>query len=683
VRKSRWDGKMAPVRPGGEDHPFAYSSTLVTQGHAIAKVVETGAATEVGKIGKALKTIEPEKTELQKETGRLVKIFGVIGFIVCAIVIISWGLLHNEWVEGFLVGLSLAMSLLPEEFPVVLTLFLALGAWRMSAGNVLTRRMAAIQNLGAATVLCSDKTGTLTENRMTLEEICASGKRVGLREKKLPEWSHPVLEYAALASQKEPFDPMERSIKEAAAKKLAGTEHLHDDWELVREYTLSKELLALSHVWRAPGGKKCLIAAKGAPEAIFDLCHLPKAEEKKLMKEVVGLSDKGLRVLGVARAYFSSKKLPKSQHDFDFEFVGLLALEDPVRPEVAAAVKECHEAGMRVIMITGDYPGTARVVAQKAGFPDWKDIITGAELDAMGEKELRQKLREVDIFARVVPEQKLRIVQAFKKNGEVVVMTGDGVNDAPALKAASIGIAMGNRGTEVARESAALVLTDDNFASIVGAVRMGRRIYDNIRKAMEYIISVHMPIAGTALLPIATGWPIVLYPVHIAFLELVIDPVCTIVFEAEPDEKNLMKRKPRRQGEKLINNSTFAIGVLRGLFVLAAVAFMYHAGMTSGAGEDHARTLAFSTLILGNLALILTSRSDFRTIPETLSDRNQSLWIVFALALFFLCACIYFEPMGELFKMSPLSLGDWGMCAAAAIASMVPFELAKVVFRRR
>jgi len=491
-----------------------------------------------------------------------------------------------------------------------------------------------------------------------------------------------VLEYAALASQKEPFDPMERSIKDAALQKLAGTEHLHNDWELVHEYTLSRELLALSHVWRSPGGKKYLIAAKGAPEAIFDLCHLPKAKEKKLMGEVAKLSSKGLRVLGVARAYFSAKKLPESQHDFDFEFMGLIALEDPVRPEVASAVRECYDAGMRVIMITGDYPGTAKVVAKKAGFANCDSIITGAELEAMNDSELKKKIRTASIFARVVPEQKLRIVQALKANREVVVMTGDGVNDAPALKAASIGIAMGNRGTEVARESASLVLTDDNFASIVGAVRMGRRIYDNIKKAMEYIISVHIPIAGTALLPIVTGWPIVLFPVHIAFLELIIDPVCTIVFEAEPEEKNIMKRKPRRQDEKLIDNATLAIGMLRGLFVFAAVTIVYWLATGNGAGEDYARSLAFSTLILGNLALILSSRSDDRTIAETIGKKNQSLWAVIALTLFFLCATIYFVPMQELFRMAPLSLSDWGMCLVAAAAAMVPFEIVKL-FRKK
>jgi Ca2+-transporting ATPase len=545
VRKTSGDGTEKLCRPGGEDLPFAYSSTLITQGHAVGKVISIGQTTEVGKIGKAIQAIEPEQTELQKETAKLVRLFGTIGLIVCVLVVVLYGLTKGDWTDGFLAGLALAMAILPEEFPVVLTVFLALGAWRMSKHNVLTRRMNAIQNLGAATVLCSDKTGTLTMNKMTLKKIFASNRFFKIDGQKLPEEMHELLEFSVLASQKEPYDPMEKAIKDTGFNKLSGTEHLHADWELVREYTLSKKLLALSHVWKSPSGKKYLIAAKGAPEAIFELCHLKKNEHDKLIKNVEELSNEGLRVLGVARAYFDAEKLPENQHDFEFEFLGLVGLEDPVRPEVPAAVKECYDAGMRVIMITGDYPGTARIVAKHAGFKRYDDILTGAELENMSDEHLMERTRTVSIFARVVPEQKLRIVNALKANSEVVVMTGDGVNDAPALKAAGIGIAMGNRGTEVARESAALVLTDDNFASIVKAVRMGRRIYDNIKKAMAYIISVHIPIAGLSLLPIFMGWPIILYPVHIAFLELIIDPVCSVVFEAEPEERNIMKRKPR------------------------------------------------------------------------------------------------------------------------------------------
>jgi Ca2+-transporting ATPase len=437
-------------------------------------------------------------------------------------------------------------------------------------------------------------------------------------------------------------------------------------------------LLALSHVWKSPSGKKYLIAAKGAPEAIFELCHLKKNEHDKLIKNVEELSNEGLRVLGVARAYFDAEKLPENQHDFEFEFLGLVGLEDPVRPEVPAAVKECYDAGMRVIMITGDYPGTARIVAKHAGFKRYDDILTGAELENMSDEHLMERTRTVSIFARVVPEQKLRIVNALKANSEVVVMTGDGVNDAPALKAAGIGIAMGNRGTEVARESAALVLTDDNFASIVKAVRMGRRIYDNIKKAMAYIISVHIPIAGLSLLPIFMGWPIILYPVHIAFLELIIDPVCSVVFEAEPEERNIMKRKPRKIGERLFDDRILMISALRGLGILAVVCAVYYLSLEWNVGVDHARTITFTTLVLANLILVLSSRSNTRTIFETLESRNDSLWIVCGLAVLVLAMMVYVPFLQQLFNLTALQPNDILICVIAAVIGNIFFEIVKM-----
>jgi len=678
VRKSTWDGKRELDRPGGENLPFAYSSTLVTQGHGIARVLSVGMNTEVGKIGKALQRIEPEKTELQKETEKLVKIFGGAGLAVCVIVIVMYGLTRGDWTGGFLAGLALAMAILPEEFPVVLTIFLALGAWRMSKHNVLTRRMNAIQNLGSATVLCSDKTGTLTMNKMTLEKMWIDGKIYSMKDGKLPEEAHETLEYSVLASQMEPFDPMERAIKETGTSKLSGTEHLHGDWVLVREYPLSGQLLALSHVWRAPDGKKYLIAAKGAPEAIFDLCHLPKEQQEKLMEKVSELSREGLRVLGVAKAHFSPKSLPESQHDFEFQCNGLIALADPVRPEVSASVKECYEAGIKVIMITGDYPGTAKVVAKNSGFKDYENIITGEELSAMSDETLRERIKKTSIFARVVPEQKLRIVEALKKNGEVVVMTGDGVNDAPALKASAVGIAMGGRGTEVARESSALVLTDDNFTSIVKAVRIGRRIYDNIKKAMGYIISIHIPIAGISLLPVLLNWPIVLFPVHIAFLELIIDPVCSVVFEAEREEKGIMKRKPRKANERLFSNATLIASAFQGLVMLAIVSAIYLYTLNGNWGIGTARSMAFTTLVFGNLALVLSARSQSRTILETWNNENTALSVVFIITLFLLALVLYVPFLQGLFHLSALSIPQLALSGGCALAGIALFEIMKM-----
>jgi Ca2+-transporting ATPase len=683
VRKIEWSNESITARPGGDDLPYTYSSTLVVQGHAIARVTATAGLTEVGKIGKALQTITEEQTQLQKETGKLVKIFGSAGFVLCTIVVVLYGLTRGDWIEGFLTGLALAMAILPEEFPVVLTIFLALGAWRMSQRNVLTRRLPAIQNLGAATVLCVDKTGTLTMNRMTVKKLNAGSSFYDLLEKNTPpEEFHELMEYSVLASQKDPFDPMEKAIREMGKENLSETEHLHEEWTLIKEYPLSRELLALSHVWRSPDGKEYVIAAKGAPEAIIDLCHLDAKQKDEIMQKVVSLSDSGLRVLGVAKALFRKEELPINHHDFKFEYIGLLGFEDPVRPNVAASVAECYTAGMRVIMITGDYPGTAREIAKQAGFVS-EGIITGQELESMDDKELSQKIKTTNIFARVVPEQKLRIVQALKTNGEVVVMTGDGVNDAPALKAAHIGIAMGGRGTEVARESASLVLLDDDFSSIVRAVRMGRRIYDNIKKAMSYIIAVHVPIAGMTLIPVLMKWPMVLGPVHIAFLELIIDPVCSVVFEAESEEKDIMTRKPRRSGEPLFDKKTILLAAFQGLSILIIVAGGYGLALGMGHSDADARALAFTTLIFANIGLIFAMRSQTRTILETLQQKNTALWYVIVIALSLLALVLYVPFLQILFSFSSLHPMDLLICLAGGAVSLLWFEAFKLIERYR
>jgi Ca2+-transporting ATPase len=681
VRKSEWVSGVDTGRPGGDDLPYVYSSTLVVQGHGIARVTATAAKTEVGKIGKALQTITEEQTQLQKETENLVKIFGTAGFVLCLMVFVIYGLTRGNWIDGFLSGLALAMAILPEEFPVVLTIFLALGAWRMSQRNVLTRRLPAIQNLGAATVLCVDKTGTLTLNRMTVKKICSDNGTYEPKEKdNVPEEFHELIEFSVLASQKDPFDPMEKAIREMGKDLLSGTEHLHDEWSLVKEYPLSRELLALSHVWRSPDEKDYVIAAKGAPEAVIDLCHMTPKEKEKVMQKVIELSDQGLRVLGVAKASFTQEELPVNHHDFKFGFTGLLGFEDPVRPNVAASVAECYTAGMRVIMITGDYPGTAREIARQAGFVPG-ELITGQELGSIDDKELGEKIKKTNIFARVVPEQKLRIVKSLKSNGEVVVMTGDGVNDAPALKAANIGIAMGSRGTEVARESAALVLLDDDFSSIVSAVKMGRRIYDNIKKAMSYIIAVHVPIAGMALIPVLMKWPMVLLPVHIAFLELIIDPVCSVVFEAEPEEKDIMTRKPRKSNERLFDKKTLLLAAFQGLSILIIIAAIFGVALSRNHTDADSRALAFTTLVLANLGLILAMRSSTRTIFETLRQKNTALWYVIIIALSLLLLVLYVPFLQNLFSFSSLHPRDLLICLAAGLASILWFDAFKLFER--
>ena len=679
VRKMEWDGKREKCLPGGDDLPFTYSSTLIVQGHGIARVLSTGISTEVGKIGKSLQQIEPEETMLQRETGGLVKKFAIAGALLCLLVIGVFGFVRSDWLGGFLAGLALAMAVLPEEFPVVLTIFLALGAWRMSKHNVLTRSMNAIQSLGAATVLCVDKTGTLTLNSMKVKLLAAGGKKYGVETKGcMPEHFHELMEYAVLASQKDPFDPMEKALKGLGRERLANTEHMHGDWELMKEYALSKSLLALSHVWRSPSGRDFVIASKGAPEAIVDLCHMDASEKKKVMADVLAMSGQGLRVLGVARANFKKGALPSSQHDFDYGFIGLIGFEDPVRENISSSIEECYAAGIRVVMITGDYPGTAQHVAREAGFRNTGTVITGAELEKMSDADLQMRIATVNIFARVVPEQKLRIVNALKENWEIVVMSGDGVNDAPALKSAHIGIAMGERGTDVARESAALVLLDDNFVSIVKAVRMGRKIYDNIQKAMSYIISIHVPIAGSAIVPVLFGWPLMLYPVHIAFLELIIDPVCSIVFEGETEEKNIMSRKPRRKDEPLFDTHTLAWSALQGISALIITMGMFLIALSSGRPEGEARALAFTTLVVANICIILSTRSQNRTALEMLRVPNSALFYVGIAALSMLALVLYVPALSELFRFTTLSAGEIAMCFVAGALSIAAFELVKM-----
>ncbi len=686
VRKVAWDGVSAMGRPGGDDLPFVYSGTLLVQGQGLAQVQATGFRTEIGKIGKALQTVEPEETTLQRETRELVHYLAVVGVALCALVVIAYGLTRGDWLNGFLAGLTLAMAILPNEFPVVLTIFLALGAWRMSQKRVLTRRVPAVETLGSATVLCVDKTGTLTLNRMAVSTMVVGDERYHVdyaAQEPLPEQFHELLEFSILASEIDPFDPMEKAFKQLGDHYLADTEHLHRDWTLVHEYSLSPTLLALSHVWKSPDCRDYVVAAKGAPEAIAQLCHFDAARTQELSQYMGSLANDGLRVLGVAKAFFTGTEWPASQQAFDFEFLGLVGLTDPVRPSVPGALGECAAAGIRVVMITGDYPGTAQAVARQIGLGPGDELVTGATLEQLGDFELQQLVRRVNIFARVGPDQKLRLVNAFKANGEIVAMTGDGVNDAPALKAAHIGIAMGGRGTDVARESSSLVLLDDEFASIVQAVKLGRRIFDNLRKAMVYLLAIHLPIAGLSLIPVLFKWPLVLLPVHIAFLHLIIDPACSIVFEVEPEEADAMNRPPRHPKERLFDKRTWGLSLLQGMGVLLIVLAVFTIAWYRGEGEREARALTFTVLVIANLGLIMTNRSWSRTIVATLRSPNAALWWVVAGALLFLALVLYVPALRGLFRFATLHPADLILSLTAGVASILWCEGLKMVARRR
>jgi len=680
VRKVGWDGVMAKTRPGGEDLPFVYSGTLVTMGQCIAEVLSTGMHTELGKIGRVLQDVDSEKTPLQKRTGILVRNLALAAISLALLVVVVYGLTRDNWIDGLLAGITMAMATIPEEIPVVLVVFLALGAWRISQSRVLTRNVPAVETLGAATVLCVDKTGTLTVNRMRVGEIFANGEHCNVdynEQESLPEEFHQIVEYSILASEKDPFDPMERAFREMGDHYLARTEHIHADWLLEHEYSLSTELLALSHVWRSPDSSEYVIAAKGAPEAIADLCHFSDPELQDLCDYTSDMASRGLRVIGVAKASFKGREFPEEQHAFNFEFLGLIGLADPVRETVPQSLEECYGAGIRVVMITGDYPGTAQNIAGQIGLRPADEVVTGAEMDEMDDDELKERVRAVNIFARVVPEQKLRLVEALKANGEVVAMTGDGVNDAPALKAADIGIAMGARGTDVAREAASLVLLDDDFASIVKAIRLGRRIFDNIRKALAYIFAVHVPIIGMSLIPVLFGMPLVLLPVHIVFLELIIDPASSVAFEAEQEEADVMNRPPRDPREPLFGKKIMGLSILQGISVLLIVLAVYRTSLYLGYDVSNVRALTFTTLIIANLSLILTNRSWSQNVLSTLRSPNKALWWVMGGAVVFLAMVLYVPFLRNIFKFTVLQPYDILISLAAGVASILWFELLK------
>ena len=702
-------GPAATARgaPGGDDLPAVYAGTLMVQGHALARVTATGARSEIGRIGTALGTVENERSPLQKQTARLVRNLALLALALSLALVVVHGLIKGDWLQALLAGIALAMALLPEEYPVVLTVFPALGARRLSKEGVLTRRINAIETLGATTVLCSDKTGTLTENRMTVTHLVAGG--VDLAESlaldsltegqsadgqptdgQLPEAFHALVEVAILASVVDPFDPMEKAFHQLGERFLADTEHLHHDWRLVQTYALSPALRAMSHVWAAQGDGAQTVATKGAPEAVMELCHLDDAQKSRIAGVVDQLAAEGLRVLAVARGTFAGQDWPADEHGFDFEFIGLLGLADPVRAEVPTAVAECRAAGIRVVMITGDYPATARAIARQAGLFESdrahesehdSDVLTGEQIAALSDAALGERMANVSVCARIAPEQKLRIVQALKARGDIVAMTGDGVNDAPALRAAHVGVAMGGRGTDVARESASLVLIDDNFAAIVAAVRLGRRIFDNLRKAMSYILAVHVPIAGMAMLPVLFGWPALLYPMHIALLELIIDPACSIAFENEPAESDVMQRPPRDAAAPLFGGATLVLALVQGLGVLVVVMAAF-AWASARIPEPEARAFAFATLVVGNLALILSNRSATRSLWATLRTPNGTLWGVVGLACALLLAALYTPWAVGVLRFAPLPAHELAAACALGLLSVLWFEGIKWARRR-
>jgi len=656
---------------------YCYAGTLVTQGTATVLVDKIGATTEYGKIGANVASAPQEDTPLQKQTGSLVKICAGIAAVLFVLVgvftyfNIPDHVFGERIIESILSGITLAMAMIPEEFPVILTVFLSMGAWRLAKKQSLVRRLPSVETLGAVSVLCVDKTGTITMNQMTVQNNWA-----------LNEDTHSLIETMGLGCETDAYDPMEKAMLSYCDSKGISKEHLFGG-ELITEYAFTNELKMMGHVWRRNG--EIIIAAKGSPERILTVCNISDADRDITEQKITEMSKEGLRVIAVATMRpQSDKEIPDKITNCSLTLLGLIGLADPPRESVKNDIAVCNRAGIRVVMITGDNGITAASIAKKIGMPNSDHIITGDMLNEMSDEELREKVKDVSIFSRVVPEHKMRIVKAFKENGEIVAMTGDGVNDAPALKYADIGIAMGKRGSEVSREAADLILMDDNFTTIVETVKDGRRIYDNIRKAVGYVFTIHIPIAFASLLaPILGITPaaILLLPLHVVLLELIIDPTCSIVLERQPAETDIMDRKPRNPKEKLLNTGIFIKSIIQGLVIFAASFGAYFT--TLGGNPDNAplaRAMGLAIIMLSNLFLVQVNSSDhdfaFQSIARLAKDKV--MWAVNIFTVFGLLIILY-TPVNHFLKFEPLSASQLFGAVGIAAAAVLWYELVKLV----
>ena len=651
--ESTLTGESAPVEKQIND--LVFSGTLVTRGHGQALVTATGMNSALGRIGKSLQEIPFERSQMQRDVDRIVRVIGLLGIATVATVIIIYGSTRQNWLEGSLAGIAAAMALIPEEFPVILTLFLAIGAWRMSQVRVITRRPSAIESLGSISVLCVDKTGTITQNKMTIVEVQISSERFVLNSFNIPSPAMKLIETGALACPSSIFDPMDLAFRE-----LITDVSLFDKAESIREYPVESSRMAYIHIWKLRDSIK--VAAKGAPETIARLCKLDAEEVKRLNEEVHVAADSGYRVLAVAQLSLENESLiPKDIEDLKMQFVGLAFLQDPLRDGVVDSIQHCASAGIRTIMITGDHPNTAIAIARKIGLPDAERCVTGPEIENSTDQELKGLISHISVFARVVPEHKLRIVRALQASGEIVGMTGDGVNDAPALRAADIGIAMGKRGTDVAREAASLIITDDDYTSIARGIHRGRATYANLQKAMSYVVAIHIPIFGLALLPIfSSNWPLILLPGLVAFHEVIIDPACSIVFEEESPDPEIMRREPRGIQSKIFSRSELILSITQGATVFLAILILFLISFNMGRSDDEIRSLVFGSLMFSNIGLILTNRSRRLTSLQAFRQReNRAIkWILLG-ALAIVLSLLTFEPFRKVFDLGAITLQDW------------------------
>ncbi len=656
---------------------YCYAGTLVTQGSGAISVERIGATTEYGKIGVNVAAATKELSPLQKQTGSLVKLCAGIAAVLFALVGVFTYInipdhsIGDRLVESILSGITLAMAMIPEEFPVILTVFLSMGAWRLAKKHSLVRSLPSVETLGAVSVLCVDKTGTITMNQMTVQQTFA-----------LNGDEHELIETMGLGCETEAYDPMEKAMLAYCESHGISKEHLFDG-ELINEYSFTNELKMMGHVWRR--NSEIVIAAKGSPERIISLCKLSDVDEKTAERKIAEMSNEGLRVIAVAKMKpQKDSEIPENIAGCTLTLLGLVGLADPPREGIAGNIAVCNRAGIRIVMITGDNGVTASAIAKKIGMKGYDNIITGDMLSEMSDEELREKVKNVSIFSRVIPEHKMRIVRAFKDNGEIVAMTGDGVNDAPALKYADIGIAMGKRGSEVSREAADLILMDDNFTTIVDTVRDGRRIFDNIRKAVGYVFTIHIPIAFASLFAPLLGIApsaLLLLPLHVVLLELIIDPTCSIVLERQPAETDIMDRPPRDPKDNIVNSRILIKSITQGLVIFAA-SFGTYFYMLGGNAENAplARAMGLAIIMLSNLFLVQVNSSDRDFAYQSLVRlfKEKIIWAVNIITVVGLCVILY-TPLNSFLKLSSLTAGQFFSCLGIAAASVLWYELVKLV----
>ncbi len=676
VNESLLTGESLPVykdSQSGDNH--VYQGTIVTGGLAVAKVTAIGAQTRLGQIGTSLQTIKEEKTPLQLQIKNFVRKMVVLGIIIFLVV---WGInfyRSHAILDSLLKALTLAMSILPEEIPVAFTTFMALGAWRLMKMGIIVRQMNTVETLGSATVICVDKTGTITENKMTLAGIYTPGGGIKNMQENdsFDEQEYELITTAMWASEPVPFDPMETALHRKYEAIAAKDER--SQYQMIHEYPLSGKPPMMTHIFENREGAR-IIAAKGAPEALIKVSRMTAAEKEETLDIIKRMADEGFRLLGVAAADFAGDTFPDDQHSFSFRFKGIVAFYDPPKQNIHKVFNDFYDAGIKVKIVTGDNKATTVAIAKQVGLRGIDGALTGDELLHIEEEKLNEAVRQTDIFARMFPEAKVKVINSLKAQQEIVAMTGDGVNDGPALKAAHIGIAMGKKGTEIAKTAASLILMNDDLSSMVSAVAMGRRIYGNLKKAIQYIISIHIPIILTVFLPLALGWvyPNIFSPVHIIFLELIMGPTCSIIYENEPMERNAMKEMPRPFTTTFFNWNELATSVMQGLMISAGTMVTYQYAVHSGAGEDLTRAMVFTTLITANIILTLVNRSFFYSILTTLRYKNQLVLLIIYATIALSVLILFVNPFASFFRFDIMNVRQTMVGIVTGIVSVIWFE---------